>query len=109
MGCIIEPVNEEIINAIFDELRDDIEEVDNAFVWQDSLDGTIDSVNQVFTTTQKFNSNYIRVYENGQCIKKGTDYAIAESVPGTGYDTIIFTEAPESSDSYWVDYKKYSG
>lgn len=94
------------INAIFDGLTDAIAKVDDSFEWEVPLLGTKDGVNTIFTSPFKFLSTHIAVYINGQRVTRNVDFTIAESVLTEGFDTVIFTEAPESFETLFTDLKK---
>lgn len=106
-GQILNPDDfEDIINDIFEDLREEIREVDESYVWQRDLIGAQDGINSVFTLIEKFNSDQIKIFKNGQRLTKSEDFSVAESIPSEGYDTLIFYEAPEVSDIVYADYKK---
>lgn len=75
-----------------------------------SVTGTQNGSNVVFIVPDKFlytTENKITVYLNGVRQQVAENFLIAESGgPGTGYDTIIFIEAPRSKDVIRVDYFK---
>lgn len=78
------------------------------------LVGSIDGINQTFTTPTKFvhvvGGETIRVFYNGQRLVEGVldDYTVSESGgPGTGYDTVLLAFAPKGSpglDKLMADY-----
>jgi hypothetical protein len=76
------------------------------------LIGTKNSINRTFTTPTKFiNGNFLGndfaviVKHNGRTLELNSDYIIVESIPSTGYDTIIFTSlVPNERSSLFVDY-----
>ena len=75
------------------------------------LVGPKDGVNETFTTpgSEKFVFNLpfldISVYYNGVRLTLLDDYMISESGgPGTGFDTIVLTNAPLSNDHLFADY-----
>jgi len=75
------------------------------------LIGTRDHVNHVFRISggEKFTHNLpfltISVYVNGVRLTLLDDYVISESGgPGTGYDTVILSQAPYSNDHVTADY-----
>ncbi len=80
------------------------------FLTGQSLLGTIDGVNTVFSTPR----NFLRtadfeeaVYLRGlrRCEGPGADYVASESGgPGTGYDTITFLNPPRVGDTIIIDY-----
>lgn len=82
------------------------------FVWEEELSGTRNGVNLVFTTVNKFDPSFIRVYFNGQRLHSGTgnDFTISESGGvGTGYDTVTFSSpelAPLTGENIYADYLK---
>lgn len=68
------------------------------------LIGDRDGVNKVFTTPQKFINGTEAVYRNG-LRSSSEDYITAESGGfGTGYDTVIFVDAPVSIETLLIDY-----
>lgn len=75
-----------------------------------ALLGTVDGVNKVFSAPDDFVHDGVkneRVYLRGlrQLEGVGSDYVVSESGgPGTGYDTITFTDAPEVGDVLTADY-----
>jgi hypothetical protein len=75
-----------------------------------ALLGTIDGVNTVFTTPDTFvhdGTTNEAVYLRGKRVLEGigNDYTASESGgPGTGYDTITFTQAPKTPDNVLIDY-----
>ena len=75
-----------------------------------SLLGTIDGVNKVFTTSESFLHNGLLdecVYRRGLLMSEGVgcDYIASESGgAGTGYDTITFATAPKSGDALTINY-----
>lgn len=73
------------------------------------LIGTIDGANTTFTTAEPFCHDSLRaemLYFNGQRLKEGVgcDYTVAESVPGSGYDTITLAFAPLPGENLLIDY-----
>lgn len=73
------------------------------------LIGSIDGANTVFTTVEPFCHDSLRgemLYFNGQRLKEGVgcDYTVAESVPGSGYDTITLAFAPLPGENLLIDY-----
>lgn len=80
--------------------------------FRQTLVGAVDGVNTVFTTSLKFVSGtpeHEKVERNGvgQAGGVGCDYEATESVPGTGFDTITFAAAPQTSESITIDYQPY--
>lgn len=77
-------------------------------VQDEPLIGIQNSVNVTFTTPTKFKHTAKFkevVFVNGQRRHLPDDYYVAESAgPGTGYDTIVFVEAPFSDDLLIIDY-----
>lgn len=76
-----------------------------------SLSGTKNGTNLVFTLASDkfiFDSDFkILVYINGIRQAYVENFIVAESGGiGTGYDTVIFTEAPTALDDLFVDYYK---
>jgi hypothetical protein len=75
-----------------------------------SLLGSVDGVNTVFTTPDKFTHDGVSdemVYLRGLRLRSGAgnDYTVSESGgAGTGYDTITFASAPRSGDNLFIDY-----
>ena len=75
-----------------------------------TLLGTIDGVNTVFTTMQPFlrvGGAAERVYLRGvrRCEGPLADYQAVESGGvGTGYDTIVFANPPRPGDNLLIDY-----
>lgn len=77
-----------------------------------ALLGTIDGLNQTFTTPEIFARRSppgltISVFYNGQRLVEGAtnDYQLAESGgPSTGFDTVSFLFAPRVGDSLTADY-----
>lgn len=74
-----------------------------------SLLGTKNGINTIFTLpsgTFLYSTDFkIAVYRNGVRQKFTSNYLISESGgPGTGYDTIIFIEPPESDEELIIDY-----
>lgn len=78
------------------------------FVQNVQLLGIKNSINTTFTTSDKFavtNTYKSAVFVNGVKQDIGIDYFIAEGGgPGTGYNTIIFIDAPFSTDDLTIDY-----
>jgi len=77
--------------------------------YNQSLVGTIDGVNLVYTTTSKFvrtATDTETLYINGFRLNQGisNDYLVTESVLGLGYDTITFDEAPLPADVLRIDF-----
>lgn len=72
--------------------------------------GTLDGINRVFTTPDKFiqgalygNSFSIMVFHNGQELVPNTDFTVSESGgAGTGYDTITFISFTPSTNSVLI-------
>lgn len=75
----------------------------------DVLTGTIDGVNKVFTTSDKFVMEFggaqVMVHVNGVRQKFTDDYSVSESIPGAGFDTITFLIAPKPGDNLLADYE----
>lgn len=75
-----------------------------------TLLGVKDGVNTVFTTPDLFVRTPFTetVYRNGDVQEEGiaSDYAVSESVPGNGYDTITFDIAPRNWEKATIDYIK---
>lgn len=73
------------------------------------LSGIIDGHNKTFTTSDKFSMEFagpqIKVYINGVRQKFTDDYSVSESVPGGGFDTIVFVLAPRPGDKLMCDYE----
>lgn len=78
----------------------------------DVLAGTIDGVNRVFTTSDKFVMEFggaqVMVHVNGVRQKLTDDYSVSESVPGLGFDTITFVVAPKPGDNLLADYEIFT-
>lgn len=76
------------------------------------LNGVQDSQNKIFTTNDKFisNASYRELlFINGIIQVVAVDYYVFESEgPGTGYDSIMFINAPLDSDSLTISYYKAS-
>lgn len=72
------------------------------------LIGVKNEVNKVYTTPVKFDRSTILevVIRNGVEQNEGiaADFIVSESSPGTGYDTITFTEAPFLFENLVIDY-----
>jgi len=72
--------------------------------------GPIDGVNMAFTTPSYFSESSLRVYLNGQRLRKGAsaDYVVSESGGfGSGFDTITLAIPPRplpNPDVILVDY-----
>lgn len=83
-----------------------------AFFQDVLLSGIQNGSNTIFTlpTTDKFiyNNDYkLTLYLNGVRQAYTDNFLVAESGgPGTGYDTVIFVEAPIAGDELIVDYFK---
>jgi hypothetical protein len=79
-------------------------------VQDDSLIGIQNSVNAIFTTHDKFkHAGQFKevIFVNGLRNHIPEDYSIMESGgPGTGYDTVIFTDPPLVDDLITIDYFK---
>lgn len=77
-------------------------------VQDELLIGSKDNLNTTFTTITKFKhtSKFKEVlFVNGLRQHIPEDYFVAESGgPGTGYDTIVFTNAPYPDDILTIDY-----
>jgi len=78
---------------------------------REDLQGTINSVNKVFTTLSYIDRTDPKksewVYYNGILMREGVgnDYVASESGgAGTGYDTITFDFAPKVGDSLEIIY-----
>lgn len=71
---------------------------DGAAVFGESLAGSRDGSNLVFTTIQPYKSHTTAVYRNGLRETRGTCYDESASAE------ITFTTAPESTDEITVDY-----
>jgi len=73
------------------------------------LNGVINGVNTVYTSTQKFQHTAQRkeiFYINGVRMKQGVgnDYVVTESTPFAGYDTLTVTYAPLVGDALTLDF-----
>ena len=69
------------------------------------LAGLVNDFNQAYTTPDKFNSDAIAVYFNGQRLTLIDDFTVAESGgPGTGFDTVNFRTTPSAGDRMFSDY-----
>lgn len=76
------------------------------------LIGTKNSINRTFTTPNKFingtfldNEFTIIVRHNGRTLEPDVDYSVIESIPSTGYDTVMFKSfIPNERSSLFVDY-----
>lgn len=70
--------------------------------------GAIDGVNRAFLTARKFIMEFggpqIAVYLNGTRQQLPDDYSVSESVPGSGFDTIVFALPPLPGDNIAADY-----
>jgi len=72
-----------------------------------ALLGSQDGLNTVFTVAEKFVHTALvkeAVYWMGLRLSEPGDYTASESVPGQGYDTITFVDAPYSDDNVLIDY-----
>lgn len=79
-----------------------------SLVQNQQLIGTKNSVNIIFNTSNKFLFNGVykpELYVNGVRQEIPTDYFVAEgNGPGTGFDTIIFSDPPFNTDNLTIDY-----
>jgi len=66
--------------------------------FNETLSGTIDGSNKVFTTTKKFVLGSTRVYLNGLKNRLNTDYVESDE------NEITMDEAPRTGDSLCIDY-----
>jgi hypothetical protein len=74
-----------------------------------TLVGSVDGVNTDFTIPSGhfvvgLNAYKILVYRNGVRQSVNDDFFIAESIPGQGFDTIVFVLAPLVGDEITADY-----
>ena len=84
------------------------------FKEQIELLGAMNGINRIFSTPDKFingvsdgNTFKIRVMHNGRQLVEEIDYFVQESVPGDGYDTVIFNSfTPIDRSQVYVDYVK---
>ena len=79
------------------------------FKFEVDLIGSKTGTNLIFTTPDTFLQETIRLYLNGQRLKRGAgdDYLTSESGgSGTGFDTITLAAglAPEAIDNLFADY-----
>jgi len=66
--------------------------------FNETLSGTIDGSNKVFTTTKKFVLGSTRVYLNGLKNRLNTDYVESDE------NEITMDEAPRTGDSLYINY-----
>lgn len=83
-----------------------------AFKQGQQLIGTLNGINRIFTTSEKFingtwgnNIFKILIRHNGRSLVENIDYTVSESGGlGSGYDTISFTFAPTPTSILSADY-----
>jgi len=96
--------NDTLSNPAPGEAQVDFTSADQLVV--ESLIGTINSVNTVFTTSQDFVPGIEVVWFDGVRMEESCDYTRSESGGvGTGFDTITFVEAPRARSAPKADSK----
>lgn len=77
--------------------------------YQRPFTGTLNGVNSAFVAEQPFIASGPQkeaVFRNGVLQEQGAvaDYTVAESVPGGGYDTVIFFRPPRTGEKITLDF-----
>lgn len=98
-------------NGIVNGLQVSLADLAHPLQLEKDLLGVQNSINTIFTTETKFIFNTIYrpiIFINGIKQAITNDYLLAENDgPGTGYDTVIFTIPPLSSDVLTIDYYNF--
>jgi hypothetical protein len=71
------------------------------------LDGTYDSSNRIFALPEKVVNDpprtIVKMYHNGRRMLP-EEYEVYENVPGSGYDMVRISFAPQATSRLMVDY-----